>query len=277
MSKLEDALKQYDPNTKDPIRNKFNYYDLSNYNDNIEDSHFYQNLEKRIIYFCNPSKFNDHDEFMFDFRYDDWKEIISKKRFPKLQSELISVMKNQTIKKFGVFCLANSNDDKHFWDGKNLGYVQNFNGVCCEYDVESILKNNERIMFKSVIYDDSKLPYKPEYVDLDHLNGTAFLPKKTLCHLGTKHEEYKKVAILTMNLKPTKWKVEKEQRMFILHKDHDGLVFCPREITASPVKIYIGKNVSSSNQEKIIQLCKVRNIKVYLMDDNLQFKLFENE
>lgn len=277
MNKLTEILKKYNPYTKDTVINKFNYSDLSKFNDNLEDSFFYKNLDKGIIYFSDPYYFNDSDEYLFSFNNCDWAKLLPNVDKHKMKQEMEKLKKinNDAKHLFGVYCLAKKPNENRFWDGKELGYVQNYNGVCCEYDVESILSNDKTIMFKSIIYNDSKLPYKPSYVKG---GNNSKLPDFIKNKLGTEIDEYKKACILSMNLKPTKWSSEEEQRMFIIHKNENGEILCQREVDAIPTKVFIGRNVSKSNVSKIIKLCKEKKIEAYLMrNDTLEFDLVHTD
>lgn len=276
MSQIECILKKYNPYIRDKITNKFNYYNLNNV-ERIEDSHFYKNLVNEIIYFSDPTQFNDENEFLFDFKYSDWnfKGHIKKEEFEKLKIKLINILQKETKSKFGVFCLAPNSNDDYFWNNEKW-YVKNYNGVCCEYDIEKIImENSTKIMFKSVVYCNEKVPYRPEYVSHYDQNDEV-IPKSILKIFNSKPEEAKKAGILTMNLKPSVWSREQEQRMIILNSNHDGNVLCQRAIHAVPTKIFLGKNVAEKNVDIIIQLCKSKNIQLYKMrNDTLEFDLVQ--
>lgn len=281
-------------------KNKFNYMSLKNATtvkelENGMDCNgnaifIKSNLDKSIIHFGTPSTFNDEREFEFvcpemgwlEFliQDDNYLEIFRAKynvcndfdmalaalpeKAQKNINDLRNLLKNfgkycadKYKDNYGVYCLAPSSYNSYFW----REYCNDFNGICCEYNVDEIC-NNKNIIRMKVAYSDCGVEYLPQYVnlsnfpDFDKSTFNRELRKK----LGSTPEKSKDAILKLMCTKPEKWIQELETRLVIMIKDRNDTSVNSCDIKAVPTKIYIGDKVSTELKDYLKKYCDSKNI-----------------
>ena len=249
------------------------------------------NLENGIIYFGDPFKFNDDREFRFSILPDNWddyffnnKDLRKKfkksyredKKFAKFIESLdakeklmfkkkIEILNNffKKIKevyntKLAIYCLAPSPYIKYFW--KN--YTNNFNGICCEYDFNSLNIDDINFTKKIVCYSNKPILLNPEDLMLsadDEFLQNPYFSESFKRRATTKNKELDEKINLSLAKKDKKWKIEKENRLIMCCNDKDKLNKM-RRVNILPIKIYIGYQVSREIQDEIINICNHKGI-----------------
>lgn len=255
------------------------------------------NLNKQIIHFGQPSKFNDPNEFVLDLPVKEWIDffsldaigknmllnalnknnnffksikifskdtqivLISEKK--KLDDLPFKIAKNNRDK-YGIFCLAPSPYNSYFW----REYCNNYNGICCEYDLSRIHPVDHNFILK-VNYGD-KIIYKPEYISLETIKD---LNKFSKCYpnivnkLKPNSKESFDAAKALMSTKSIKWEIELENRLITCLTDHKGIKQHNADLHAVPRKIYIGYKVANEIKTYLIEFCDKNEIKWEIVSD----------
>jgi len=291
---IEEAHKSYQE-----LKNKYNYISLKSATtivelDNCRDSsgkpvYVKNNLEKGIVYFGEPSTFNDKHEFELKFKEENWLEYIlpndymvnDYKRYGWNLDEYIckccsasqrklveenrkrlrregKLISNRRKKELGVFCLAPTYLDKYYWEK----YCNNYNGICCEYDINSIKNKAPRAIHLQVKYSNAGVEYLPEYLNpgIDPIGKSNIKSKLMRDRIGKKLDQTTNVINAMLSTKSKKWEREKENRLVLKLNDSSGVVVFSREVHATPVKIYCGYMVSEEIKEYLKTFCKNKQI-----------------
>lgn len=308
---LTDAIESWKNN-----KGRFNYMSLKNATtvDELEKGmdikgnliYIKSNLDKQIIHFGEPSKFNDKREFEFvcpelawlgfliqsNSEIKKFKNAYSQcKNFDKALKVLnpCTVIKTTELRRklkklgktcadkykdnYGIFCLTPSCYNTYFWKK----YCNNYNGICCEYDIDAICSNNKNIIRTKVVYNNAGIAYLPEYVNIDNFPefNTSNLTDELKSKLGTDSEKSKDVILQLMTTKPRKWIQELETRLIIMIKSSDNTTICSRDINAFPLKIYVGYKTSDELKKYFKDYCMRHRISYEIIDNDMciDFKL----
>lgn len=139
----------------------------------------------------------------------------------------------------GICSLAEFPNIQKMWER----YADNHNGYCVEYDVSNYGHNDN--IFK-VIYDNNR--------DINAVRAVVFpfvgscIETASRNHYKTDKSNYFKLFLSKFE----KWSYQNEWRIV---GDHDSKIQCPRVS-----KVIIGKNAELSMKNKLIDICKSKNI-----------------
>ena len=248
-------------NLNDPYEGEIFYdkdilYDYFFYKDTLpkflKKAKLTQNQIEEIIFSEDPKK--EHNKFIYENdplinkkipieeHYNKTMEIYKKSwEYP------IKKINNQRKEEVYLTCFSKTNTINPMW----AHYASNHTGICIEYNLKDL---NEKYILNwcyPVKYEDN-YDYTKELMNI-------------------KNNKYK-LLHETLLKKSTEWKYEKEWRILI---DYDiqlsGLIKkgdCYFLKLPKPQAIYLGINISNKNREKILKICKDREISVYQMEIN---------
>ena len=221
---------------------------------------FIDNLDKFVDY----SKFDDEiiseNESLFISKFLKQPFIES---FEKILSEVEENFKNKT----SIICLSEDYSITPMW----AHYADNHKGVCIEYD----LKNISNFMLQL-------LCFPIEYVE--ESDNTFELSALFDDNINTNPNWLLRLALR----KSHNWEYEKEWRIIVsqfikdsfYEKSYGGVYF--DEFYSDkhymkfikPKSVYLGLNIDSKDEEKVIDICRFRRINVYKMKkDRLGYNL----
>lgn len=181
----------------------------------------------------------------------------------KSQQIVIDLMKNafQEGNVFGkkntfLTCFSKKHDLILMWSY----YTDSNKGICIQYDI----KNYKRFVSRSCY----PIKYEDGYDYTEELSNM----KENMYKLM--HDPYLK--------KETVWQHEKEWRILF---NHEILLRSTIKLgdkhflkLPKPIAIYMGKRIDPENEQKIMEICKNREISLYKMEkDNRRAKLYETE
>lgn len=234
---------------------------IENLNDPFECNIFYDLdilLDKLID---NLDKFIDYSEFWDETISDNESVFISeflkqslREPLEKILSKWEDTFKNKT----SVICLTEDYCINPLW----AHYADNHKGVCIEYDFENI---------SNLMIEDLCFPI--EYVE--ESDNTWELSALFDDTIETNPNWQLRLALR----KSYNWKYEKEWRIIVsqflkddLYEKNYGDVYFDEYYSdkhymrfIKPKSVYLGLDIDSTDEEKIIDLCRFRKINVYKM------------
>lgn len=277
-----------------------------------DNKHTFDLLENDLIYLAKANNLNDlyEGEFFYDvekiyfnhFETEILNNFIKKVKLSDEEKERLSNSENPYLdlqkliyetdpivntdipfEEFSDFLLKITFDalDKVFQDGSNH-IKENTYLTCFSEDFDTILMwshyadSNMGICIKYNIknYDDflMRLCYPIKYEE-----GYDYTEE-----LSNIKENFHKLRLDPYLRKETRWSYEKEWRILV---QYDILLRCAIKIGENyflklpkPSAIYLGKRITDMNKEKIIDICKKREISLYQMEkDTREAKLYETE
>lgn len=226
-----------------------------------------ENLENDTLWFSNVDNLNDLFEGkMF---YSDNPSLA----FGKLNENVIrfknkmgalSYYEKLFKKIFYPSCFTEDLNSLYMWGN----YADSFKGICIEYDFLELIdyvytfnedsETKDDLLIYPVLYKSIS-----DLTKLDELNFSDITP-----------------ALVFLYEKPTEFIFEKEWRLIVAKKDNDKVVQGFNKKFIKPKRIYLGsriKLVEKDLVDKLLIICKQKNIEVYQMEEkfnnkNIMFK-----
>lgn len=149
--------------------------------------------------------------------------------------KIASFVNKILYEKYMCCCFSEVNDSILMWSH----YANEHKGFCIEYDF------NELLALYGGIYP---IVYEVEMTHIEQIKEGVVREDKS--RLFTKYID---------------WAYEREWRSVKLITDNDCSNPCKLYNTPKPVAIYMGDRMSISDKNKLLKLCKDRNIKLYQM------------
>jgi len=148
---------------------------------------------------------------------------------------------------FRVCCFTERHDSFAMWDN----YTNGHKGVCIQYDTQKLKQKGikcYKVRYSDKIYDEY-------YKDSDeNINMLQYIVNCVL----TKYKDYS---------------YENEWRVFTNSLTNDYT----KSTKGSISKVYLGVNISDGEKNKILELCKTKNIEVVQLSSSLnEYKLYEH-
>lgn len=216
-----------------------------------------KNLENGKLYFSNREHLNDpFDLLPVHYNEDEIIDFLKGEDCPAnnlSKSEIISKI-DKVLNSFSdhikILSLSTSIYNIPLW----THYGDNHRGMCIEYDIDNLDRNSD-------FYD---CLLKVSYID-KKVEITEVL-KNTLSNLINNDElklDSMFLLYFTLTMKHKSWQYENEWRIIL--KSNSGE--CGIEKSLMKVKaIYLGKDCSKENIERVIEISKKLNCKVYKME-----------
>ena len=182
-------------------------------------------------------------------------------------------MTNRFKDKIYISCFSETNKSILMWSH----YAENHEGFCVEYDFKELGANDPvtRYIFP-VIYSNKVFDLGNYYshsnkefddVAANYMHGININDIVEGLTLPKRNKRYNNMAIVYAALnKSIDWIYEKEWRYVLPYNNQTLKPLCIS--VPKPQAIYLGAKISKENTEKLIAICKTRDIKIYKMNIN---------